>query len=480
MLVALVAIPLLIKGLGTDRFGVLTLAWMVIGYFSLFDLGLGRALTKLVAEKLGGGKEQELFSLVWTALALMGVLGFVGTTVAMGLSPLLVYRVLKIPEHLQNETLNAFYLLALSIPVVISTAGLRGILEAHQRFDLTNAVRIPMGVFTFAGPLLVLPFSQNLFVVIAVLVLGRVIAWAGHLTLCFLIMPTLRLGIARHRAAMRPLLSFGSWMTVTNIIGPLMVSLDRFLIGAMISITAVAYYATPYEIVTRLTIVPSALVGVLFPAFSASLVQDRSRTTMLFWRGVNYIFLALFPLTLLIVTWAHEGLNIWLGAEFAKNSAFVLQWLCIGVFINSLAQIPFALIQGAGRPDLTAKLHIIELPFYLLAVWWLISNYGIKGAAIVWVMRVAVDTAFLFGMAQRFLPNSTAGRRPVAFAIPAALLTLFLIPLLSGIAIKIIFLFLMMLSFTLVSWFLILAPEERVNVQNRLKIIRIFSETIKP
>ena len=55
LLVAIVAIPILIRGLGTDRFGVLTLVWVVIGYSSLFDLGLSRALTKIVAEKLGAG-----------------------------------------------------------------------------------------------------------------------------------------------------------------------------------------------------------------------------------------------------------------------------------------------------------------------------------------------------------------------------------------------------------------------------------------
>src|SRR5437773_8518685 len=60
MLVAVFCIPILIKGLGTDRFGVLTLAWALIGYASLFDLGLGRALTQLVARKLGAGEEHDV------------------------------------------------------------------------------------------------------------------------------------------------------------------------------------------------------------------------------------------------------------------------------------------------------------------------------------------------------------------------------------------------------------------------------------
>lgn len=78
LVVAIFAIPLLVKGLGTDRFGFLTIVWMVIGYFSLFDLGLGRALTKLVAERLSSDKEQEIPPLVWTATVLMLILGAVG------------------------------------------------------------------------------------------------------------------------------------------------------------------------------------------------------------------------------------------------------------------------------------------------------------------------------------------------------------------------------------------------------------------
>lgn len=74
-------------------------------------------------------------------------------------------------------------------------------------------------------------------------------------------------------------------MTVTNIVGPLMTYMDRFLIGAFISVTAVAYYATPYEVVTKFWLIPSALVGVLFPAFSTALAHDRQRAGQLFGRG---------------------------------------------------------------------------------------------------------------------------------------------------------------------------------------------------
>ena len=461
MLVAFFCIPVLVRGLGTDRFGVLALAWALIGYASLFDLGLGRALTQLVAKKIGAGEGNEIPVLVWTSLILMLLVGFIGVLVAFVLSPWLVHRVLNVPSSLQRETLDSFYLLGLSIPVVISTAGLRGLLEAHQRFGLINALRIPMSVFTFAGPLLVLPFSNSLFPVVAVLVGGRLIALAAHLLLCLRVAPALRHRIAWHRPAVGPLLRFGGWMTVSNVVGPLMVTFDRFVIGALVSISAVAYYATPYEMVTKFWIIPGALVGVMFPAFSTSSIRDRNRMAQFFGRSVKYVLLVLFPMVLLVVVLAPDGLKLWLGAEYARNSTHVLQWLAVGVFINSLAQVPFALVQGVGKPDLTAKLHLIELPAYLATLWWLTRRHGIEGAAIAWTARAIVDALVLFVLAKRFLPARVPLSSQTILLAVLALASLAIATVLQGLVLKGAFLLLTILSFALCAWFLVLSPEER-------------------
>jgi len=437
----------------------------LIGYASLFDLGLGRALTQLVARKLGAGEEREIPSLAWTSLLLMLLLGFVGAVAVFLISPWLAGRGLNVPAALQGETLQSFRLLGLSIPFVITTAGLRGLLEAHQRFGVISALRIPMGVFTFAGPLLVLPFSKSLVPVVATLVAGRIVAWAAHLLLCLRVLPGFGRSIAWERSHAAPLLCFGGWMTVTNVVGPLMVTLDRFLIGALLSVTAVAYYATPYEVVTKLWMIPGALVGVMFPAFSTSSAQDRNRTAVLFRRSVKCVLLVLFPMVLLLIVLAQDGLKLWLGAEFAQHSFRVLQILAVGVFVNSLALVPFTLLQGVGRPDLTATLHLIELPMYLGLLWWLISARGIEGAAIAWTARVALDALFLFWLAKRYLPGKGPIRLRTAFLPAMVLPILALAALIQGPIVKIFFLLGTILCFALVTWFLILTPEERSLAQ---------------
>jgi O-antigen/teichoic acid export membrane protein len=414
LIFGLLCIPVVVREMGADRFGVLTLAWAVVGYASFFDLGLGRALTKLVAEKLGSNRHTDIPIFFWTSLLLMTILGLIGAAAVIAISPWLVHEALKIPKPIQNEALWSFVLLGLSIPVILITAGFRGFLEAHQAFRTINLLRVPMGMLTFGGPLIVLPFSRSLSAVVAVLVLGRAMAAGAHLLMCVRVMPNLWRRAAFQRAVIPSLLQLGTWMTVSNIIGPLMLYSDRFLIGALLSVSAVAYYATPYEFVTRLLLFPSAIAGVVFPAFSATFTRDPTRTAIIFKRSLKYLAIVLFPAVLLVVTFAEPGLRVWLGAEFARNSARVLQYLAVGVFLNSLTLLAFTLLQAVGRPDITAKVHLIEVPGYLLLLWLLVRAYGIEGAAIAWTIRVAIDAAVMFGLAKKFLSPHISFSKQVA------------------------------------------------------------------
>jgi len=443
---------------------------MVIGYFSLFDLGLGRALTQIVAETLANRQRQDTQAppVVWTAIAIMFVLGLLGALVVSLISPWLVHSGLKIPGPLQVETLHSFYLLAAAIPFVVVTTGLVGILSAFQRFGMINAIRTPMGILSFLAPLTILPFSQSLLLVTAVLVITRLLACAAYVIACRPLMPPLRLELVLHYADLMPLFRFGAWMTVTNVIGPLMVYLDRFVIGAIVSVAAVAYYATPYEIVTKLLIVPNAILGVLFPAFAASHRQDHDQMVRLFARGTKYIALILFPMILVITAFAREGLQWWLGDEFARYSTPVLQCLVIGVLLNGLAQVFATLIQGIGRPDLNAKLHLLELPLYLLILWWAIQHHGIVGAAMAWTGRVGLDGVLLLWLSSRFLGDNAVLLKRMTSGLLFALGGVAIPLLFADIADRAAAVLLILIMFVPVAWFAVLAEDERAYIKGRL------------
>lgn len=397
MFLAAFAIPILIRQLGVARFGVLTLAWILVGYFSLFDLGIGRAITKLLAEKFALGDAEGAARLIWTAIFSMVLLGMLFGMLLLGLAPWLTHSTLKIPLALQSETLRSLPWLAAAVPFVTVTCGLRGMLEARQNFAAVNALRAGLGFISYLAPLAVLPFSRSLVPIVLTLAGARVISCGLHFWVCKQCLPRFSHRMTWDRNAFRELLGFGSWLTVSNIISPVMVYLDRFLIGSLISISAVAYYAAPFDAVTKLWLIPSALAGVLFPAFSEALATaNRERALSLYERSVASTFAILFPLLLGIILFAPEGLRLWLGPEFAVRSARILQILAIGVFTNSLANMPYALLQASGRPDLTAKIHLAEIPFYLALLYWGIRMRGIEGAAIAWTCRLSFEAAILF------------------------------------------------------------------------------------
>jgi O-antigen/teichoic acid export membrane protein len=421
---ALVCIPLVVAAMGTERFGTLTLVWSVIGYFSVLDLGLGWAVSQSVAEKLGGAREDEIPAAVWTTLAAIFALGLCGTALALAGAEWLVRGPLDLSGPLAREAVVSIRVLALSLPFVATTACMRGLLEARQWFGASNALRIPLALINFAAPLAVLPFSRSLVPVVAVLAAGRVLLWPAHLWAVLRALPVLRSRPRPRWSELKPLLSYGGWTTVSNVVNPVMTQLDRFLIGGLVSVAAVAYYATPYEVVAKMIIVPAAVGGVVFPAFAASYRAEPARAAAVFERAVRGLLAVLLPMALVVVALAREGLGLWLGPEFAANGALVAQVLAVGFLVNGLAQMPFTLLQGVRRPDLTARLHLAEAPLYVALLWLLASRYGAAGAAVAWTLRVTVDAAALFtlGAGQIAGVGATVRRLPVPALVAGVLL----------------------------------------------------------
>jgi O-antigen/teichoic acid export membrane protein len=471
LLVAVWVIPILIRELGTDRFGILTLAWSTIGYLSIFDLGLGRALTQLVATRLGQGKHLELPEVIGLSLLLLAALGLVGCLAGTSLTPILATRFLKVPPALQAETVGSFYLLSLSIPVIILYSALKGVLAAQQRFGAINSVLVPLGISNFLGPLAVLHFTKDIAWVVATLPLSMALACGVHWYQCRALMPSAGQMFPFKPSLVAPLLRFGGWLTVSNILSPIMSTMDRFFIGAFISVSAVAYYSTPHELILKMLIVPTSIVGVLFPAFSSGFTQSKRGTAQLFKRADKYMFLILFPVTLALAIFAREGLTLWLKGDFAAQAARVLQWLSIGALFNGLAYIPFSLVQSSGRPDITAKLHMIELPIYLAAFYLSVTHFGIQGAAMAWSLRVTLDCLFLYLYSYRLLALPASAFRGMLACGAAAGLVLALAMLFpSGLAVKAALFVAILAGFLTFFWTGLLTAEERAEALSSLRL----------
>lgn len=403
---ALFAFPILVRSMGAERFGLLSLAWTIVGYFSAFDLGIGRALTQALAARVGADDQADSPFITWTAFWLLLPIGLLcGVALAAG-APSLAASGLRVSPAMRGEAITAVQLLAVAVPLMVLTSGLRGVLEAGQRFRTINALRVPLGLLTFLGPLAALHVSNRLPAAVAVLAAARALVFGLHVLAVGLAHPELRRPRAPRAVDLARLWKVAGWMTVSSIVSPVLVSADRFVIGTVLPLTAVAHYATASEVATKMWLFTAALQPVLFPALAATLVSAPQRAAVLFDRGVRATTLALAPATLILVLFAPELLTGWLGPAFAAESAPLLRWLAIAVFVNALASVPHSVLQSAGRADLPGKLHALELPLYFGALWALLPRFGLLGVAYAWLLRMAVDALAQLAAVPVVLPDA--------------------------------------------------------------------------
>lgn len=271
------------------------------------------------------------------------------------------------------------------------------------------------------------------------------------------------LPVSVNKTLFKPMLRLGGWMSVSNIISPVMVYFDRFLIGAWISMSAVAFYSTPYEVVTKVLLITAAFVRVLFPAFSTAFKSDQDLTANLYDRGMRILLIVIFPITFTFITFAKPGLELWVDANFAENGFRVMQWLAIGVFINAPGQIAFVYLQAIGKPHITAKMHLVEMPIYLGLFYVLVNKFGITGAAIAWSSRLVLETIVLMFIAQSNLKKRVV--KIIIFMSSAIVLSLFQIFITAFRANLVIYSLTAVLYF-FVLWFLFITIEEKIKIKN--------------
>jgi len=399
LVVALICIPLLLKLLGEEGFGFLAIAWMLVGYFSLFDFGIGRGLTYIVSRNLA--KDIDSANVISSGLKVLFLLGLIVALLLFSLADWIAHILVSDKSQPLLEYSQALGVLAVAIPSVIVTAGIKGVLEANGRFRQISLITIPMGSLMFIAPLVVAYQTTNMVLIFVSLVVVRVVQtalfWINAKRNNFI-----KLEHGFSLDSLREVFVFSGWITISNVISPLMAYMDRFIIGAKLGLEAVSFYVVPFDMISRVKIVPRSIVSILFPHFTKVINSGERDEALSLMKKAMVVIGGLLAIPLVTVAILSEFLlTLWIDADFAQASAEILRVLCVGFLFNCLAFVPFGYVQSLGRSDITAYLHLAELILYLPFLFYMLSAFGIYGAAIAWSARVFVDFLLLLFMAYR-------------------------------------------------------------------------------
>lgn len=466
LVLGLACVPRILHGLGTERFGLLVLSWALTGTLSVLDLGLSSSTAKFAAEALGRSERRAIPSILRPAMLAQTILGVAGAGSVALVAPALVTRFLHVSPGLAAEATLAFQVAGLALPVLLLLNTVRAALEAAQRFDVAAAARSLASAATFLVPLAGVLAGRSLPTILAWLLAARALLLIVLLIVAGRILPIFGRPDQARGSALRPLFGFGGWVTVGSLAGIVLTFGDRFVIGRLMPATSVAYYAVALELVARLGLVAATLAAVLLPASSAlGGAGDIPRVARLFGRSIKYVALTMVPAFALLAVFAPDVLVVWLGAETADRSAPVLRVLAVGAAFQVLTVIPTSVVQGLGRPDLVAKLYMLETPLYLVALWWLTHAAGIAGAAAAWSARLFLDGVVLMVTARRMWlwdrQDVDETRRVVAPIVTVCVLAAFVHALPVALAYRTIVTGGLMIVFGRWVWIKALRPDER-------------------
>jgi O-antigen/teichoic acid export membrane protein len=383
----LVVVPFYIQLIGAARFGVLAICWTLVAAVRFASLGMGPALTYRLA-KIDARSSDSRSSLFWTALFLALATSMIGAGLVVGIGEIYFRYFFTAASGLNWEIRHALPVLAALLPVSILIGVMNGALQGIRRFGALSAISIVNAILFSGLPLAVAwLISIKLPGLIAATIAANGAVVIVELAICAKLLP-LQLPRWPNRSDVTSLLSYGAWMSGTALISPLLLLLDRFVIGALRGPTAVAAYVLPYNLVQQLIQLPASLSNAVLPRL-ATLPDDEVRELQ--GSSLRSLDGLLTPLAIVSIALAAPFFHIWIGPTLAALASPVAALLVVGGWMHGMAHIPSIILQGRNRPDVVTKLLLACLVPYVVALYLATLHFGVIGAATVWTIRTLFD-----------------------------------------------------------------------------------------
>jgi O-antigen/teichoic acid export membrane protein len=388
--------PYVLHQLGVDAYGVLSLVSIIVGYLAFLDLGLNTAIIRFIALHNAKGERTEIVRVTESALFIFLCLGgFACGTLLLLSRPLA--NLLDVPSHLFEETVFVLRLGAVSFGANLVLGVFAAVPRALRRFDVVNILQLVLGTTQIAGTVILLKLGFRLREVVAWGACVSCLSLMLHAFVAKRLMPEVRFTARLHRAKSKNMLSFSSYVMLSNIAAIAAGNSEKVLLGYLAPIAETTYYAIASNLASRvLLLIPSNLSHALFPEFTVLGATAPLATIQLAYRRVfKFIFMAVSPISVLLAVFGKHLLTLWLGADVSLHAAPVLAVLAAAILVNAPAWVSVTTAQSLGFSALVARAQLIHLVALIAAGFALIPTRGAHGAAFAWLVGNLVGISYL-------------------------------------------------------------------------------------
>ncbi|WP_298336247.1 oligosaccharide flippase family protein [uncultured Erythrobacter sp.] len=390
VLVTIVTLPFLLGLIGAERYGALALCWLILIYSAQVLDGVGTAITHAVARARGdqqSARDSMATGLV-TALLISPITAIFASVIAF----VFFGQFFEVSDTVRNELVASIWLIGASSFVSGVSRAVYGALVGKERFPSASLATM---VSNSGLPVLALLFA-NVFGVSLV-----VLMWASLSAYC-LGLALLSFNLWRSELRGQPayvtwdkskaLLQFGVWIMVASSVAPLLLTMDRMVIGVQLGAVAVAAYTIPFQIISRLQLLPQSLVRVLFPRLSMS---DGTKAYELGFHYSIAMSACFAPMVIGMIYLIEPLLRLWLGDKLDPSSVQVGTWLLCAFYLSAIVQTKAVYLQSQGKGARFAKFQIGLILPYLVILFHSAQAFGIMGVVVAFLLRRMAEALFL-------------------------------------------------------------------------------------
>ncbi|MHA1380966.1 MAG: flippase [Candidatus Helarchaeota archaeon] len=377
-----VTLPYIVSGLGKESYGVIAIIMNVAGYAAFMDLGLGHAGVKYISHYNSLNKRDMISRVMGNNELVSMIMGMTGLILMLTFSRYLVTKVFNIDPSIHDNAVIVFWIGGLSIACNIMMSVYRAVPKSLQKFYITNIINAVIGVLSPIAMLVLIWFGAGLVLSF----LGRIIvSLLGFIIFLFFakyLLPHISFKLRFDPSLFKRLFSFGGYTTINTFMSRIAKQVDLTLVGILISASAVTYYTPPFLLARAIQGFCLKLAELIFPSISELNAQNKiDEIQDIFFRASRYMLTLGLLLTVPLIVCTKEILNIWMGADFVKESSLVMQIMLITALLHIFGGIPFYIILGMGKSSIVAVTGVLLGSISILLGMLLIPVLGIEGAA---------------------------------------------------------------------------------------------------
>jgi O-antigen/teichoic acid export membrane protein len=386
-LVGLAVVPLYLKYLGIEAYGLIGFFVTMQALLQMLDMGLAPTINREVARYSADGNLIGVGKLLHTLAVVYWSMAVVIALLLVAFAPLITNHWLQ-SKHLSPQVItHSIMLMGLVVACRWPIGLYQGALIGAQRLAVSSSVSITMvtlgnfgavAILAFVSPTIEAFFIWQAGVSLVYAVTMRWAAWR-------VISRNKKIGFSLDQ--LKHIWRFSAGMSGLAFLGLLLNQLDKVILSKLLTLEAFAHYMLATVVVSGLFVVVSPVFNVIYPRFTALVVAgDTEKLVGLYRMGTRALATILFPTTMLLAIFSEDLVHIWTGnIDIASQVAPIISVLAIGTAIQGVMYFPYALQLAYGMTRLPlmicAIMVIVMIPLVIFFAW----TYQALGGAMAWL-----------------------------------------------------------------------------------------------